>query len=134
MKIDGAAVERMQPAERTALRQGSQQVEVTDVKVGHFPRQAETVQPTTLKEKHQEDQGRPTDLKELENAIEKANRSFKSFNRRFEYSIHDQLNKVMVKVIDSSSDQVIREIPPEKLLDVVANMLEVAGIIVDEKA
>jgi len=134
MKIEGAAVERVSSADRTTLRQGSQQVDQTEMENGQYTKRADAALSFAAKEKQQEDQGRHTDLKDLENAIEKANRSFKSFNRRFEYSVHDRLNKVMVKVIDSSSDQVIREIPPEKLLDVVANMLEVAGIIVDEKA
>ena len=39
----------------------------------------------------------------------------------------------MVKVINSINDEVIREIPPEKILDMVAHMLEIAGIIVDER-
>jgi flagellar protein FlaG len=32
------------------------------------------------------------------------------------------------------NDEVIREIPPEKILDMVAKMMELAGILVDEKA
>jgi len=39
----------------------------------------------------------------------------------------------MVKVIDINTNEVIREIPPEKILDMVATMLEMAGIIVDER-
>lgn len=70
---------------------------------------------------------------QLIKAIEKANKSFEPFNRRFEISMHDKIRAVMVKVIDSNTDEVIREIPPEKILDMVANMLEMAGIIIDEK-
>lgn len=67
-------------------------------------------------------------------AIEKANKSFESFERRFEISVHDRLkNAIMIKVINSSNDEVIREIPSKKLLDMVANMLEVAGLLVDKK-
>jgi len=42
----------------------------------------------------------------------------------------------MVKVIDTSGDreEIIREIPSEKVLDMVARMWELAGIMVDEKA
>ncbi len=66
-------------------------------------------------------------------AVEKANKSFEPFDRRFEISIHEKTRYVMVKVINSVSDEIIREIPPEKILDMVAHMLEVAGIIVDER-
>jgi flagellar protein FlaG len=39
----------------------------------------------------------------------------------------------MVKVINSDTNEIIREIPPEKTLDLVAKMWEMAGIIVDER-
>jgi flagellar protein FlaG len=39
----------------------------------------------------------------------------------------------MVKVIDAETDEIIREIPPEKILDMVAMMWEMVGIIVDER-
>lgn len=66
-------------------------------------------------------------------AIEKANKSFEPFDRRFEISIHEKTKTVMVKVFDSKNDELIREIPSEKLLDMVTHMLEVAGILVDQK-
>ncbi|WP_051569429.1 flagellar protein FlaG [Alkaliphilus transvaalensis] len=66
-------------------------------------------------------------------AVEKANKSFEPFDRRFEISIHEKTKNIMVKVIDSARDEVIREIPSEKLLDMVAHMLEVAGILVDQR-
>jgi len=40
---------------------------------------------------------------------------------------------VRVKVLDSETNEVIREIPPEKILDMVAKMWELAGLIVDER-
>lgn len=70
---------------------------------------------------------------QLIHAIEKANESFETFDRRFEISVHEKTKAVMVKVINSENDEVIREIPPEKILDMVASMLEMAGIIVDER-
>lgn len=39
----------------------------------------------------------------------------------------------MVKVIDVNTDEVIREIPPEKILDLVAAIWEITGIMVDER-
>ncbi|QUH24911.1 flagellar protein FlaG [Serpentinicella alkaliphila] len=73
------------------------------------------------------------DDEQLIKALEKANKSFEAFDRKFERSVHEKTNTFMVKVIDSSTGEVIRELPPEKLLDMVANMLEVAGILMDRK-
>ncbi|MCK9444123.1 MAG: flagellar protein FlaG [Tissierellaceae bacterium] len=67
------------------------------------------------------------------NLIEKANKDFVVYDRRFEFSIHDATRQIMVKIIDVNTDEVIRELPPEKILDMVAALWEVAGIIVDRK-
>ncbi|MGI6084067.1 MAG: flagellar protein FlaG [Acetivibrionales bacterium] len=69
----------------------------------------------------------------VEKAINKANYTFEIQNRSLRFKIHERLNEVMVKVIDSETEEVIREIPPEKLLDMFANMLELAGLLVDER-
>jgi flagellar protein FlaG len=39
----------------------------------------------------------------------------------------------MVKVLNKDTGELIREVPPEKTLDLVASMMEIAGILVDEK-
>jgi flagellar protein FlaG len=70
---------------------------------------------------------------ELIDTIESANQQFVAFDRRFEFSIHEKTKQIMVKVIDVTNDEIIREIPPEKILDLVASIWEVAGIIVDER-
>lgn len=70
---------------------------------------------------------------EVIQAIEKANKHFRTYDRRLEFSIHDTTKQIMVKVINTEDDTVIREIPSEKVLDMVAHMWEVAGILVDEK-
>jgi flagellar protein FlaG len=40
----------------------------------------------------------------------------------------------MVKVMDINTNEVIREIPPEKVLDAFAAALELAGVFVDTNA
>lgn len=66
-------------------------------------------------------------------AIEKANEAVSVANRRFEYSIHERTKQIMVKVINVETEEIIREIPPEKILDLVAMIWEMAGLIVDER-
>lgn len=85
---------------------------------------AETIIPIQNK-KHSEEN--------IIDAIEEANKHFIVYDRRFEFSIHDKTKQIMVKVIDVNTDEVIRELPSEKILDIVAAMWEVSGIIVDKK-
>jgi len=69
----------------------------------------------------------------LARALDNANHMIIENNRRFDFSVHEETQTIMVKVIDTETDEVIREIPPEKILDLVAKLWELAGIIVDKK-
>ena len=75
----------------------------------------------------------PISEKVVIDAIERANRAISVANRRFEYSIHERTKEIMIKVIDTDTNEIIREIPPEKILDMVAKMWDMAGIMVDER-
>jgi flagellar protein FlaG len=73
------------------------------------------------------------DEKQWISLIEKANKAIIGGTRSFEFSIHEGTNEIMIKVIDNETKEVIREIPNEKILDMVAKMWEMAGIFVDER-
>ena len=51
-----------------------------------------------------------------------------------QYEKHDVLNEMIVRVIDNNTNEVIKEIPSKKILDMVAKMCEMAGVLVDKKA
>jgi len=75
----------------------------------------------------------PISEKAVIDAIERANRAISIANRKFEFSIHEKTKQIMVKVINTDTNEVVREIPPEKILDIVASLMELAGLIVDER-
>ncbi len=75
----------------------------------------------------------PVSEKVVLEAIERANKAISIANRRLEYSIHDKTKEIVVKVINTETEEVIREVPPEKMLDMVACIWEMIGIIVDER-
>lgn len=50
-----------------------------------------------------------------------------------EFSLHEDTGTIMVKVRNRDTKEVIREIPPEKILDLVAALWDVAGLMVDER-
>ncbi|HCC06922.1 MAG TPA: hypothetical protein DEP72_01970 [Clostridiales bacterium] len=66
-------------------------------------------------------------------AVETANKKLEGANTEFRFSVHEATNQVSVKVLNKDTGEVIREIPPEKILDMVAKMWEMAGIFVDER-
>lgn len=67
----------------------------------------------------------------IRDAVSSANRRME--RTRCEYSYHKETNRVSIKVFDADTDEVIREIPPEKSLEMLQKMWEMAGILVDEK-
>lgn len=67
----------------------------------------------------------------INDAVKNANRKMEK--TRCEYSYHKETNRVSIRVLDAETDEVIREIPPEKSLDMLQKMWEMAGILVDEK-
>lgn len=49
------------------------------------------------------------------------------------FKYHEDTNRISITVTDSDTDEVIREIPPEKTLDMLAKAWEMAGPLVDER-
>jgi flagellar protein FlaG len=54
--------------------------------------------------------------------------------RRLSFSVNDKLDEVVVKVIDTDTDKVVREIPPVELQHVYERIREVVGILFDRRA
>ncbi|MFS0787760.1 flagellar protein FlaG [Shouchella sp. 1P09AA] len=53
--------------------------------------------------------------------------------RALSFHIHSDLGRVYVKVVDSDTEEVVREVPPEQLLNLVASMMKSAGLIIDRQ-
>lgn len=70
---------------------------------------------------------------QLIKAIDRAIKALEGPSTTFEMKVHEQTRAVTVKVFNKETGELIREIPPEKTLDLVAKMMEFAGILVDEK-
>jgi len=76
------------------------------------------------------------DIKEndVKKAVKKLNNFLQDEGTHAEYSIHKELHRLMIKIIDNETNKVILEVPPKKIVDMVAKMCELAGILVDKKA
>ncbi|HPT83789.1 MAG TPA: flagellar protein FlaG [Limnochordia bacterium] len=73
-------------------------------------------------------------LHEIEEAVEALNTSIEYINRVLRFTIHEDTQRVMVRVVDLETDEVIKEIPPEEVLDTVARIREMIGLLVDKWA
>lgn len=68
---------------------------------------------------------------QIRKAVEKMNKNMS--NSEAIFGIHDATNRVTIKIVDKETKEVLKEIPPEKTLDMIAKAWELAGILVDEK-
>lgn len=74
---------------------------------------------------------RQTSNDKIKKAVEELNKKMTESEAVF--GVHDETNRVTIKIVDKKSKEVIKEFPPEKTLDMIAKVWEVAGIMVDEK-
>lgn len=68
---------------------------------------------------------------QIKKAVEQLNKNLSHSEAVF--GIHDATNRVTIKIVDKESKEVIKEIPPEKTLDMIAKAWELAGLLVDER-
>lgn len=68
---------------------------------------------------------------QIQKAVDEINK--KAYNSEAVFGIHDATNRVTIKIIDKDTKEVLKEYPPEKTLDMIAKVWEMAGLLVDQK-
>lgn len=70
---------------------------------------------------------------QLKKAVDDINKRAVNDQSEAVFGIHDKTNRITIKIIDKKTKEVIKEFPPEKTLDMIAKVWEMAGLMVDEK-
>ena len=92
---------------------------------------AKTSESNTQNEDRDNRENTASENEAIKRVVENINRSAASTEAVF--GIHEGTNRVTIKIVDKTTKKVIRELPPEKTLDMIAKVWEMAGILVDEK-
>lgn len=66
-------------------------------------------------------------------AVKNTNNFLEPVMTNLKFVYHEDLNDYYVTIIDPTTEEVIREIPPKKMLDMYVAMAEYMGLLVDEK-
>ncbi|MEK3764723.1 flagellar protein FlaG [Solibacillus sp. FSL K6-4121] len=69
----------------------------------------------------------------LNQAIDSLNEFFTINNSELKFVFHEGLDTYYAQLINSETEEVIREIPSKKVLDVFYEMQKLVGMIVDKK-
>lgn len=70
---------------------------------------------------------------ELMRSMDALNKMMQPNNTHLNFVLHERLQEYYVQVVDNQSEEVIKEIPSKKILDMVAEMKSKIGILIDEK-
>lgn len=69
---------------------------------------------------------------QIKKAVEEINKNMINTSEAI-FGIHEETNRVTIKIVDKNTKEVVKEYPPEKTLDMIAKVWEMAGLMVDER-
>ena len=121
-------VETKEVAENKEVSTPAQAANVDDVTVSVAKAESKDGQSAGNQNGEQQQQASNEKIKK---AVEQLNKNMTHSEAVF--GIHDGTNRVTIKIVDKDTKEVLKEFPPEKTLDMIAKVWELAGILFDEK-
>lgn len=90
---------------------------------------------TTNQDKEQIQQIDATEITEekIQQVINTLNEVLEINHNSSKFIYHEGLDRYFIQVINKDTDEVVKEIPPKKLLDAFFELQKMVGMIVDEK-
>lgn len=77
------------------------------------------------------DEQKNINLDKLKKVMEQAISALPHSDAKF--GVHEKTNRITIKLVDRDTQEIIKEIPPEKTLDLLAKRMELAGVMVDAR-
>lgn len=76
----------------------------------------------------------PPDLVSAKEAVADIQKNLNMIhNVDLQFTVHEASGEIMVTVLEESTGEVIREIPPSEMLDLAARLGEMVGLLFDQK-
>ncbi|AWI81612.1 MAG: flagellar protein [Betaproteobacteria bacterium HGW-Betaproteobacteria-13] len=82
----------------------------------------------------QQSSGTPASLQEVEQAMEEVRSAIAPMAQDLLFSIEEDTGKTIIKVVDSSTDEVIRQIPSEEIITIAKALDNLQGLLLKQKA
>lgn len=74
----------------------------------------------------------PTHRSELEQAIGKVREALQQSGSHLQIEVDQELQRVIVKILKGDSGEVIRQIPPQEVIDLAKNLANQKGLLFEE--
>ncbi len=127
MRIDSTSISLPNMTQQSTEVQAARSVQTKSV-------EDVTVQSEVQKEQPIQNEADIKGTKEkLQQAIDSMNEFFTINNSELKFVLHEGLDKYFAQLVNTETDEVIREIPSKKMLDVFYEMQKLVGMIVDKK-
>ena len=97
------------------------------------PGRAAPVEPPTEERPPQGAEPREVDRATAEKISEAIQQFVSSMDVKLSFQVHDDTGAIMVKVINQETGEVIREIPPSRVLDLAAKIDKMIGALFDAR-
>lgn len=75
----------------------------------------------------------PVTKEKMEDVVNGMNEFMATSNTHLKFEFHDKLKEYYVTIVDDRTQEVVKEIPAKKMLDMHAAMTEFVGLMVDKK-
>ena len=116
----------------------SKPVENMEVSTQPQPNSVDTVTAAVAKVSNSANQEGQEGNQSQSGSKETARQAAQTYNKLTEntkavFGVNEATNRITIKIVDKDTDEIIKEFPAEKTLDMIARVWEMAGIMVDEK-
>ncbi|MCH5138504.1 flagellar protein FlaG [Clostridiaceae bacterium UIB06] len=72
--------------------------------------------------------------KEVGKAVDKLNKLLEDNATHAEYEVYGKSKDLTVRIVNNKTKEVVQELPPKKIIDMIDKLCELAGLFVDKKA
>ena len=72
------------------------------------------------------------EAEKLRDNLDKLTRAAAIFNKKLKFSVNEEINRIVVKVVDANTNKVIKEIPPSEIQKLAGKIKQMLGILFDE--
>jgi len=90
----------------------------------------ESFQPSS---NQKQDDQTPLPADKAKKMTESINRFMETTNTNLRFQFHEDLKEYYVTIVDSKTNELVKEIPSKKLMDIYAAMRDFLGLMVDHK-
>lgn len=88
----------------------------------------------SMAEKAKSEESKPISKRELSELTYEMNKFLEMANSDIQFSVHEKTNRLIVRVVDTRDNKVLKEFPPHEMLDTIAKIRDYVGLLLDKKA